>query len=58
MAMVRMTRDERLVFIDWRNPQYQGPFSCVSPNGAWTWIPRIGLVPANSTTAQNFLRWL
>ena len=58
MAIVSMTKQERLDFLDWRNPQYQGPFSCASPNGQWTWIPRIGLVPAQSNTAQNFQRWL
>ena len=51
--MLSMTKEQRREFIDWRNPQYQGPFSCRNGNSYWTWIPSVGIVPAFSSIAQK-----
>lgn len=57
MALLRMNSRERREFVDWRAPQYQGPFSTVDARGiAWTWLPDIGLVSAHCAIAQRLGR--
>jgi hypothetical protein len=53
-GLARMTDAQRLEFVDWRNPQYRGPFSCLGRNGQrLTWIPRLGIMPASCSLAQR-----
>jgi hypothetical protein len=54
--MIRMTKTERLAFVDWRNPQYQGAFSCISDTGrCMTWIPGHGIFDFDSSFVRRIL---
>jgi hypothetical protein len=56
--MIKMNKTERLIFVSWRDPQYQGPFSTVDQfNRRWTWIPKLGILSAFCKTAQNSEFW-
>ena len=55
-GLVPMTRDERLEFVNWRNPQYDGAFSCINETGRHlTWIPGHGIFMADSNFVRHIL---
>ena len=56
--MIRMNGRERAAFIDWREPQYQGPFSCLGENGRHlTWVPAYGIFESCDVPQHIIRQW-
>ena len=57
--MIRMNGKQRAEFIDWRNPQYDGPFSCLGDHGRrLTWVPSMGIFEACDVPQHIIKSWM
>ncbi len=55
--IVPMNWAERIRFVDWRNPQYSGPFSCRTLEGRLlTWLPEYGVFDFDSTYVKRYFK--
>ena len=56
--LIPMTRDQRMAFLDWRNPQYDGPFSCINETGRrLTWLPTLGIFDSCDVPQHIIREW-